>query len=191
MLGILALGAFCLAVPAAKAVPLQIAYGPVNTQPGNNGIGTLTTWAQSAIDAYNTGGYTGSPLPALGAFQFQILPTGQTNTGTIPPGWPTGYAPSTTSSLTLPLGGFNYIVLSWGGSNIPGDNGTADYLYYIGGTSGNFTFSRPDLAGGGLSGVTVWGPTTPPRVPDGGTTIALLGFGLLACVIFQHKMKFA
>ena len=173
----------------ASALPIQVAYGPVNTQPGNNGTATVTAWATDAIATYNSNNYPGAPLPALGDFQFKIAPTGQSNTGTIPPGWPTGYPASTTTSITLPLGGYSYIVLSWGGSNLPGDNGTADYLYYIGNTTGNFTFNQPSGAGGGLSGILVYGQTT---VPDGGaTTLSLLGLGLVGIALLRRKVAVA
>lgn len=176
------------ALPSARAIPIQIVYGPVFTQPSNNGIGTLTTWATDAIATYNSNNYAGAPLPGLGSFQFQVLPTGVSNSSTIPAGWPTGYAPSTTQSLTVPLGGYDYIILSWGGSKIPQDRGTADYLYYIGGSSGDFTFTRPDLAGGGLSGVTLFG-YTPPTVPDGGSTALLLGGSLIGIGVLRRRAR--
>jgi hypothetical protein len=176
------LAAFAGALTAG-ATPLQVAYGPVNTQPSNNGVATLTTWATNAIATYNANNYPGAPLPALGTLQFQITPSGPAN-GSPPAGWPTSFPASTTTSITLPLGGFQYIILSWGGSTLPDDNGTADYLYYIGGTSGNFTFTQPDGANGGLSGISVFGTRT---VPDGGATVALLGLGLVGLVAFRRR----
>lgn len=184
-----ALASLCLALPSAKALPIQVAYDPVLTQPSNNGIGTLTTWATNAIATYNANSYAGAPLPDLGAFAFQILPTGDANSSTIPAGWPTSFPASTTMSITLPLGGYNYLILSWGGSQIPQDRGTADFLYYIGGTSGNVTFNRPDLAGGGLSGVTVFGGSTPPSVPDGGSSALLLGAGLVGVGLLRRRPR--
>jgi hypothetical protein len=40
-LATVAIGALYLESPAAKAVPIQIDYLPITTQPGTNGLGTV------------------------------------------------------------------------------------------------------------------------------------------------------
>jgi hypothetical protein len=176
---ITALAGFSIAMLTASAFgnPIQVAYSPVLTQPTSNGTTQVATWAADAIATFNTAQYAGYPLPSLGVEAFAVTQGG--NDG--PDGWNFGLG---VDSKTLDLTGYTYIVVSWGGSNIPDDKGTADYLYYING-SGSWTFHNANasgdgaaaLASGGLSGIRVYGGTS--RVPDGGATVVLLGLGLV------------
>ncbi len=168
---------------SARAIPIQVVYSPVTTQPADNGLATVATWASDAITTFNSNGYPGAPLPGLGDLQFKITPDGVSD-GTAPAGWPNGFPAGTTTSISLPLGGFDYLVLSWGGSLLPGDNGTADYLYYIGGTSGVVTFDQPSGARGGLSGIMVYGTSS---VPDAAATAVLLALGIGALAIRRRQ----
>lgn len=178
----IAAAVFVAIAMVANANPIQVAYGPVNTQPTNNGQTTITNWATDSINTFNTAQYAGWPLPSLGDYAFGVG-QGAAN----PIGSSFG---STTYSITLDLTGYNYIVLSWGGSKIPGDTGTADYLYYIGDTT-TWTFynkrvaSDGALAKGGLSGIRVYGGGT--SVPEGGMTAALLGLGLVAVSLISRR----
>ncbi len=173
------------AASALRANPIQVAYGPVNTQPSSNGLPQVTTWATGSIATFNTNAYAGAPLPDLGGFQFESK-----NDGLGPVGWAFGTG---VNSITLDLTGYKYIVLSWGGSQIPDDQGTADYLYYINGT-GSWTFYNNKGTGdgtaanakGGLSGVRVFGTTA---VPDGGLTALLLGLGFLSVAAIARRRQ--
>ena len=170
---------FGLLAIIGRADPIQIAYGPVMTQPSNYGDGTVATWALNSIATFNTMGYEGAPLPtSLGSTSLRI------NQGDANPLG--GVFGDSAYSITLDLSGYNYIVLSWGGSKIPGDRGTADYLYYVNGAN-SWTFfdshvgatgnGTAALANGGLSSVTVYG--TPSKVSDAVETVGLLVLGLL------------
>ena len=184
-----ALVALGLWASTANALPLKIAYDPVKTQPNNNGDATLKNWATASIDAYIANQYPGyQQLPDLGDLEFKITKGGGGDIGPIPAGWP-GFG-SNVSQITLPLGAFQYVILSWGGTSIPGDHGTADILYYIGGTSGNYTFTREN-ARGGLSGVSVFGrvPTPGPHsAPDAGGSAGLLGLSLLTLAALRRRL---
>ena len=84
---------------------------------------------------------------------------------------------TSSGALTIPSGGAEYLFAKYDGPNFGSE------VWYIAGLSGSITI--PDFAGQyGLSGVAFLTPDTtghhePPPVPDGGATLALLGFGLL------------
>jgi hypothetical protein len=71
---------------------------------------------------------------------------------------------------------YSYLFAKYDGPNAGSE------VWYVGGISGVITIPADGLATGkkyGLSGWTLFGPgVTPPGVPDGGTTIMLLGAAL-------------
>jgi hypothetical protein len=86
--------------------------------------------------------------------------------------------------ISLGTGGYDYLLTRWGGGDI---------LYYVGGLSGDITVENDLIAPGssltGLSHFALFGDENnpnppgnpnPPSVPDGGSTLALLGPVLLA-----------
>lgn len=181
-IGLALAGALLLAQPA-QALPLNISNGHDN----NYGLGSLATWAQNSIGSFNSHGHGGSWLPNLGNFSFQIPSSG----GNTPSGWSTSSGHHGTMSLTLPTA-CDYIVIKWGGSNA---HGATDCLYYIGGACGTFTFDRPTGTHGGLPDIFVYGcnpsPSPcdpPPSVPDGGTTMTLLGVGMVGVAMLRRKL---
>ncbi|MFT3868681.1 MAG: VPDSG-CTERM sorting domain-containing protein [Nibricoccus sp.] len=187
ILALFAFGAFAVAV---FADPIQIAYSPVTTQPANNGDDTVKQWAITSIATFNTMGYPGAPVPTdVGSTTVKVNQGDAIN--------PLGSAfGSNVYSITLNLTGYQYIVLSWGGSDVPDDRGTADYLYYVNGT-GSWTFfnshdgatgdGAPALASGDVSSITAYGN----NVPDSGATVGLLGLGLIAVGLLVRRQKTA
>lgn len=167
----------------AQAVPIKIAYGPIETQAANSGDQAMVDWATAAIAAFNAHPYEGAPLPELGSLAFKVSQDG-VEFGVVPAGWPSGFADDL-ASITLPLGGYDYIILSWGGSRLPVGNGNAEYLYYIGGSIGDYTFNRPEGARGGLSHYNVYGARS---VPDSGATVGLLGLGLIGFALLRRRI---
>ena len=149
----------------AVAVPLDI--NPTQSQPANNGSGTVTTWLNGLITTYNTNNNPDLPSPATLTFDSNVDPM-------MP-----GYPPNTGTSVVMPMGTYEYLVLKWGGSG-PGTYGA----YYIGGMTGVWTFNAPGQ--NALSGYRLYdAPTTPPpSVPDGGIGVMVLGaaLGLLGLI---------
>jgi len=88
-----------------------------------------------------------------------------------------------TSNTTLNLGAFQY-------DYILAKFGQDAAAFYIGNLSGEITI--PNLTGNqnGLSGYTLINPRNPdrPGVPDGGSTIALLGAGLALLALARRKL---
>jgi hypothetical protein len=102
----------------------------------------------------------------------------------------TGPLGGTSLTITLPITGdvYDYLSIKWG-----------DYLegYDIKGLSGTFTFSANvgDVHGDGLNGngeshYTLYDPTPSGKtVPDGSSTVGLLGLGLTGLSLIRRKMK--
>jgi hypothetical protein len=75
------------------------------------------------------------------------------------------------TTIDLGTGLYSYLLAKYDGPNYGSE------VWYVGDLSGIITI--PALGGRyGLSGWTLFGPGTPPGVPDGGTTIMLLGAAL-------------
>jgi hypothetical protein len=165
----------------AVSSAIQIAYTPVTTQPDNNGDDTLAAWASGAITTYNNLYNAGPDLPALPALAFKVNPGDPT-----PVGFTFGFG---VTSISLNLTGNTYIILGWGGTDIPNDSGTAINLYYIP-TSDTYDFTAQPNASGGLSSIHVYGGGTPgDSVPDAGATIALLSIGLAGIEAARRKLR--
>ena len=91
--------------------------------------------------------------------------------------------PGLDSSVTINLGTglYSYLFAKYDGPNYGSE------VWYVGNLSGNITI--PGTAGGyGLSGWTLFGPGT-PGVPDGGTTVMLLGAALGALGMARRYLK--
>lgn len=145
----------------AFAVPVPIDLNPTNSVPGNAGSATVTTWLNGLINTYNGANNPDLPSPATLSFN-----------STDDPAMP-GYPANTGTSITLPVGTYEYLTLKWGGGFTPGAFGA----YYIGGLTGPWVFNSPNNRD--LSGYRLYDATTrPPSVPDGGTGVMLLGAAL-------------
>jgi len=158
----------------------SIALGFDASQPANAGAGTISTWLNTLITSYNGANDPDLPAPATSA--------GRVNNGDTPP---SGY-PSfgdNTLSITIPTGGYDYLVLHWGNGNT-----TYPYqAYYIGTDAdllaGTVTFTNDK---NGLSWYELFDPKpdyTP--VPEPSTVIAgallLLPFGVSTFRILRKK----
>lgn len=77
--------------------------------------------------------------------------------------------------------GYLYLLAKYGvGGDVPGADGTAFYVWYVGDMSGTFT-----IPSGGLSHFSLYNPGT--SVPDGGMTAVLTGLGLLCLSIVARR----
>lgn len=173
VLTILGIGALLItSVASSQAVAIQLAYGPINTQPANQGDTTVADWLATVVSSYNA--LTPATLPAPGPQVFRV------NQNDVPPaGFPS--FGGGLLELDIPAGGYNYLVLHWGGN--PNLNTTE--AFYIGNDGPGTTLEFPAPGQNGLSSYSLFGPIT--RVPDAGATALLLGFGLIALVPFTRK----
>ena len=172
---------------SVHAVAIHLAYtAAIPTQADNNGAGSLATWASQSIATYNL---TNTDLPALPASGFTV-----TQGGSGPPGFTFG---DNVESITLGVPANTYLILSFGGSNLNVGNGNAENLYFID-TTGFYTFLNEPNASGGLSSIHFYGNPSavpipggpvPPSVPDGGSTLALLGGALVGLAALRRLLK--
>jgi hypothetical protein len=88
----------------------------------------------------------------------------------------------TGTTIDLGTGLYSYLLAKYDGPNAGSE------VWYVGDLSGIITIPAVGLAGQryGLSGWTLFGPGTPPGVPDGGTTVMLLGAALGALGIARR-----
>lgn len=86
------------------------------------------------------------------------------------------------------LTGGNYIFLHWGGQG-----GGWEQAFYITGLTGTYTFTPPPGGHpvvGGLSFYSIYGATAGgANVPDGGTTVAMLGGALAMIGLIRRKLS--
>jgi|DewCreStandDraft_5_1066085.scaffolds.fasta_scaffold00233_18 hypothetical protein len=161
------LGALLCAAAATQALPIRLDDPPpsgVQSEPNNQGDGTVRNWLQDLVNGYNNANDPDLPAVANG-------PAVDVTT----PGSPT--------SLTINVLGYLYLTAHWGQGQ------TADHTqaWYLGGTTTSFTLTAPGQNGrNGLSGYRLWNPV---RVPDGGGTLALLGIGLLALAGYARQRR--
>jgi hypothetical protein len=87
---------------------------------------------------------------------------------------PTVFAQGTTTTIDLGAGGvYSYLFAKYDGQN------DVSQVWYVGNLSGIITIPADGPLGHALSGWILFGPGgTPPGVPDGGTTVMLLGAAL-------------
>ena len=169
------LSVLAAAMSAAVATPINVTVSggaSVVAAPksdlGDFGDATVLSWISSDIPAYNTLHSTSLPgATGVGALIGQTGGTGGT-------------------SITLDVTGYTYLFLHWGGQ----DGGWAQ-LFYVGNSAGTFSFDNSAIGQnpivGGLSFFSFYGPNT---VPDGGSTLLLLGSALsgLGMVVRRFKL---
>ena len=171
-LGGVCLAALLFAAGSASAVPINITVdasgnllngiglaNKVEYGQGNNNPSSNLAFLNAAIGNWN--GVPLSPL-MLAAGSYEVGPSDD-NLGDV-------------SSYTGALG-YQYVVFHWGAGNAGGNGWWA--AYYLGGDSISFNV-LPQVGGqnvGGFSSARYFGQVR--EVPDGGATIALLGFALV------------
>lgn len=175
----------CMALDA-KAIPTQITELNIGAFP-SFGDGNVGTQVGLAITAYNLA----NPSATLPTSGIGSTPNIKVNTGDVAPS-PYPSFGANTLSISIPAGSYNYIFLHWGGPNEDASYFNPQ-LFYIGGETGNLTFNAPvnTAANGGtgrygLSFYSLYSPTT--SVPDGGSTIALLGSALVGVGALRRKL---
>lgn len=138
------------------------------------------------LTAYNSGtrgSWTVPGAPGGGDYTFNINP-GTSLPGTLPTlnglyqlGNMSGLSGSTSVIISLAGITADYITIKWG----------QDFeAYYVHGLTGSVTLGN-DVNRNGISGYTYWNGG---QVPDGGTTIALLGLGLAGLWMFARTQKY-
>ena len=164
-------------VGKAEASFIDLTNYPTRSQPGNSGQVTLEAWLLDAVMDYNAA--NNPDLPASGLEVFRNI----NNNSDSSPSQSFPAFGANVVSLNIPVAGYQYLVLHWGGPDSPcqagrcvdpnyqaiwiGDPGFATYY-----TATNF------VDGHGLSSYGLYGPTA-NAVPDGGMTLALLGGALI------------
>ena len=108
-----------------------------------------------------------------------------TNTfGSLPAASAVGAVSGTGTTINLnTLGTFTYLFAKYDGQN---DNSV---VWNISGLTGILTIPADGPLGYGLSGWILFGPTGTPGVPDGGTTVMLLGTALGALGMARRFLK--
>jgi hypothetical protein len=92
-------------------------------------------------------------------------------------------AQGTTTTINLGAGGvYTYLFAKYDGQN------DFSQVWYVGNLSGTLTIPADGPLGHGLSGWILFGPGT-PGVPDGGTTVMLLGTALGALGMARRFLK--
>jgi hypothetical protein len=117
----------------------------------------------------------------------QIYNRSLANPGPGFPNYPTAVFSHNGTGTSVNLGGgslFSYLFAKYDGPNAGSE------VWYVGGISGTITIPGFGLAGQnyGLSGWTLFGPGV-PGVPDGGTTVMLLGAALGALGMARRFLK--
>ena len=151
--------------------------------------GSEQRFLSGLIAAYNAGtrGSWAVPgAPGGGSYTYTLNP-GSVLTGVMPlPTLNGSYllgnmsGMSASTSVTISLAGVtsDYITIKWG----------QDFeAYYVRGLTGSVTMNN-DVNRNGISGYTYWNGG---QVPDGGTTLVLLGLGLGSLCCVARMQKFA
>lgn len=138
----------------------------------------------TAYNAGTRGSWTVPGAPGGGNYTFNVNPGSSVTAATIPIlnglyqlGNMSGISGST--SVTISLAGItaDFITIKWG----------QDFeAYYVHGLTGSLTLDN-DVNRNGISGYTYWNGGG--SVPDGGTTVVLLGLGLSSVCLLARIFK--
>lgn len=169
-------------IASANAVPINITTsGGANviaapkSDLANFGDATVLSWLTGDIITYNS-------------LNSKSLPAPTTITGQIGLSGGTGG-----NSITVNVTGFDYLFFHWGGQG-----GGWAQAFYVGGSTGSFAFDNSAIGTGtgpsvgGLSFYSFYGPTpivTHNSVPDGGSTIMMLGAALSGLSLVVRRLK--
>lgn len=162
------------AVTLAQAVPVNVTVSGGTTvvaapasDLGDFGTTTVLNWLTSDIANYNS--LTSSALPAPTTISSGLLNQTSGTGGT---------------SINIDVTGFDYLFLHWGGKG-----GGWAQAFYVGGSSGDYTFDNSAIGTnptvGGLSFYSYYGV----NVPDGASTVILLGSALIGMAAAVRLFK--
>ena len=165
-------------VASANATPINITTSggadvtaALGSDLGNFSESTVLSWLTSDVITYNSLNSSSLPTPTTVAGQTGL--TGGTGG----------------NSISLNVTGYDYLFFHWGGQN----SGWVQ-AFYVGGSTGDFSFNSSAIGTGsgpsvgGLSFYSFYGPTT-NSVPDGGTTIMMLGATLSGLSLMVRRFK--
>ncbi len=171
--------AVCAAVlaftPNANALTFSDQYVVGTTSPGNPPtVPNVASWVNYMITlGLGQSGNVGNQTVTRSNNAFANLPNAN----------PAIFAQGTTTTINLGAGGtYSYLFAKYDGQN---DN---SLVWYVGNLSGIITIPADGPLGHGLSGWTLLGPGG-AGVPDGGTTVMLLGAALGALGMARRFMK--
>lgn len=142
------------------------------------------------INLGQTTGSPASPSDELTRLDGQISSYNSANSASLPTGTITGDSGDVTTgsggtSITVNVSGWDYIVLKWADT---------DQYYYIGTTTGNYTFNSTVFNGNdqpqALSHYALFNPVS-TSVPDGGSTALLLGAAMSGLGLVVRRIKSA
>jgi hypothetical protein len=150
----------------ASAIPQRLDTPPYSppapVEPSNQGH--VYNWLTALVNSYNTYPGPSAPLPAPDSTPLVDITTS-----------------SSPTSLAITVSGYAYLTVHWGNGQTAGD---ASQAWYIGSGVSTFTVVTPNQ--NGLSGYRLWNSV--PNVPDGGMTLALLGFGLMSLGALRRRI---
>jgi hypothetical protein len=178
-LAMLIAAAALVASTSANAIPVNITtsggadvVAAPKSDLGDFGDATVFSWLASDIITYNS--LNSSSLPALLSNADQIKLTSGAGG----------------NSITLNVTGFDYLFFHWGGQG-----GGWAQAFYIGGSTGSFTFDNSAIGTGrgpsvgGLSFYSFYDDPPTNDVPDGGTTALLLGLAVSGLGLIRRKLS--
>jgi hypothetical protein len=186
---VLAVGLAAFGATKAEAGFIDLTNYPAMAQPTDSGKGTLEAWLLGLVNNYNAN--FDPDLPAPGLEEFRNINDGVDHS-------PGGDFPAfglNVVTLNIPVGGYEYLVLHWGGPAAP--CGThekcADPNYqaiYIGDPGAATFYTASNLNDGhGLSSYGLYNPVQKDQVPDGGMTLTLLGGVLVGLGALRRRVR--
>lgn len=169
----------CFAAPLARAIVLDFSvsgigsYAPASAA---NNDAEVTVAVNALINWFN-----GGPNPSGGGITYTLTP----GSGLPPPALPTpavfGFKDDAAPFVDITLPGYTYLLAKYG---------NVAYVFYLGNLApGSYSLPAVGPNGLGLSHEVAF--TTQTTVPDGGTTMALLGLGLLALEVLRRRIRLA
>ncbi len=173
----LALLAFSLTAGVASAIPYQIPGANIDIP--KNGTGPDGGNGNSAADNFFR-------------LQVQVASYNLANPSSMVPTPLSTGSFDISSNLNVLITGWDFIVLHYG-SGPGGTSGGGIAIFYLNGMTGTFSFPSIGTGtngnGGWSSGTLFHGtPSTPQGVPDGGTTLVLLGAALALIELLRRRL---
>lgn len=177
--------AFCAAAMFAFS-PNASADATLGFFPDTHVVGTITPAAPA--DPADVATYINFmialPSPGSGTFAGQAITRSSNSFGSLPTATAVGSVSGTGTSVDLMGGTFTYLFAKYDGPN------DLSQVWNISGITGTITIPGFGPNGYGLSGWILFNPGGgPPGVPDGGTTVMLLGAALGALGMARRFLK--